>query len=460
MIQKAVSAQLRDVSPAEVGIVDTTLLFHELKRAFAKSGDSVPVDFRRLVGWLKIGDQLTHHIHPYPAKLLPHIAHFFLRCGAGGQPSHVLDPFSGSGTVALEASVLGHIPLVVDANPFALLLTKVKTTAYNVEALREGVARISERATRLRTAPVVPVVNSDKWYAQQVKVRLEILLRAIEEYDDSSVKDFFLVCFSATARKVSRIDPAISVPVKLKPKHAFSEQQNEKILEKLASVENAKPIDEFFRICHANIDRVEAANRANANRATSIVVGNDARTISADALPERGVPLIITSPPYGTAQKYIRASSLSLNWLGLAEPTQLSTLEGKSIGREHSPAYRNETGDGALPKSFQQFVDQVQAKNPLRALITKQYLLELRAALTGIYVAAARGGRIVLVIGNNEVCGNTLFTNKYIAEVMQQLGCEHELDLVDQIKFRGLLTKRNATASVIAKEFVLVFRKT
>jgi len=459
MSHHSFSARLRDLGTAEVGAIDTTLLLHELKRAYARTGDSVPVDFRQLVSWLKIGDQLTHHIHPYPAKLLPHIAHFFLRCNSGTDSPYVLDPFCGSGTVALEASILGYTPLVADANPFALLLTKVKTTAYEIGALREAVARITERASRLRTAASIPIVNSEKWYAPNVKEKLEILLRAIREYDDPSVIDFFLICFSATARKVSRIDPAISVPVKLKPKESFSDRQNALILDKLLAVENAKPADEFFKICHSNIDRIEAANKVNPTRMTAAVVGNDARTITSSGLPKQGVPLIITSPPYGTAQKYVRASSLSLNWLGLAEPKQLSALEGQSIGREHSPAYRKETGEGTLPESFEKFIEQVNKKNPLRALITRQYLLELRIALVEIYAAAANGGRIVLVIGNNEVCGNTLFTNKYISEVMKQLGCEHELDLVDQIKSRGLLTKRNATASMIAKEFVLVFRK-
>ncbi|WP_312530020.1 hypothetical protein [Comamonas sp.] len=459
MSQLPILEQSRDLILDEVGAIDTTLLFHELKRTYAKTGDSVPVDFRRLVSWLKIGDQLTHHIHPYPAKLLPHIAHFFLRCNSGHPISHVLDPFCGSGTVALEASILGYTSFVADANPFASLLTNVKTTAYNVDALREGVARITERACRLRTAPSISVVNAEKWYTPKVKLRLEILLRAINEYDEPSIKNFFLVCFSGTARKLSCIDPAISVPVKLKPKNSFSQRQNEKILERLFFIENAKPADEFFRICHENIERVEVANRANPLRTTAIIVGNDARAIKADSLPAPGIPLIITSPPYGTAQKYVRASSLSLNWLGLAEPRQLSTLEGQSIGREHSPAYRNETGHGVLPEDFQKFIEQVHRINPLRSLITRQYLLELRAALTSMYVATSRGGRIVLVIGNNQVCGKTLFTNRYISEVMTELGCEHELDLVDQIKSRGLLTKRNGTASVIAKEYVLVFRK-
>lgn len=453
------SRQDLELHKSNLGIVDTSLLIEELKRAYARDNLPVKVNFRQLVSWLKAGDQLTHQIHPYPAKLLPHIAHFFVRCNMYGGAKQVLDPFCGSGTVALEASLAGHNALVADANPLALLLTRVKTTPYDVQQLREATRRIVERAVRLRTAPEILVVNSEKWYAQDVKRRLEILLRSIKEYDDPQIKEFFLVCFSATARKVSRIDPGIAVPVVLRTKDAFSEQQNLRILEKLAWVETARPLDEFFRICHANIARVEAANKVNPGRKAVEVVSNDARSLSSNKIPPAGIPLIITSPPYGTAQKYVRSSSLSLNWLELVPPDRLAEFEGRSIGREHSPAYRNEISMHALPSNFESLLAEVGRTNTLRAHITRQYLMEMKAALSEMYDKCALGGRIVIVIGNNEVCGNTLFTNEYISSVMQDLGCHEELVLIDQIKSRGLLTKRNKTASVIAKEFIMVYKK-
>lgn len=444
--------------PESPPAIDTTFLFEELRRAFEKTGP-VEVDFRQLVGWLKVGDQLTHLLHPYPAKLLPHIAHFFLRCKGAIPQTHVLDPFCGSGTVAVEASISGHIPLVADANPFALLLTKVKTTPYCTETLREITGKLVARAKRLRTAPEISIVNADKWYADDIKRRLEILHRAILELDDEDSRDFFLVCFSATARKVSRIDPAISVPVRLRSKESLSNLQNTRILDRLSWVETARPIDEFYGICHANIARVERANHANPHRRAAVVVGDDARALNASLIPNAGAPLVISSPPYGTAQKYIRASSLSLNWLGYASPKQLASLEGRSIGREHSPAYREEKLTDGLPKEFKALISEIRTKNSLRAHITQQYLEELKTSLCEISKTTAPNGRIVLIIGNNEVCGMTLRTDKYISMVMEEYGCESELVLVDQIKSRGLLTKRNSTASVIAREYIMTFIK-
>lgn len=66
-----------------------------------------------------------------------------------------MDPFCGSGTVALEASIHGFKPLVADANPFALLLTKVKTTPYNVDKLIEVKNHILKKAKDTRRLPLL-----------------------------------------------------------------------------------------------------------------------------------------------------------------------------------------------------------------------------------------------------------------------------------------------------------------
>ena len=51
------------------GGVDTSLLYEEFRRQFQASKRPVNTDFRALVSWVKVGDQRTHLIHSYPAKL-------------------------------------------------------------------------------------------------------------------------------------------------------------------------------------------------------------------------------------------------------------------------------------------------------------------------------------------------------------------------------------------------------
>jgi tRNA G10 N-methylase Trm11 len=451
----------------ELGGVDTSLLYDELRTRYGATGRAVEVDFRRLVDWVRLGDQLSHQVHSYPAKLLPNIAHFFANArilARAGQP--LLDPFCGSGTVALEASVAGLLPYVADANPLALLLTRVKTTPFDSRQLRAALASIRNRARRFRTALVVPIVNDHLWYLPHQKKRLEVVLRAILEEPDELLRDFFKVSFSTTARRLSLSDLAVSVPVRLLPKPHLEALRNQRINERLQWIREADPLVEFIRTAEANIYRVEETNRQYPSRVTAISVGIDARNLRQpasenDPLPDRSVRLIVTSPPYGSAQKYIRASSLSLNWLNLAGPDELADLEALSIGREHLSRIRDaDKSPAPLSKAFRNLIKQIEAINPLRARITQRYLEEMRSAVAEMSRVVEVGGHVVVVIGNNRVCGLALRNDKFLMESFAESGMRLEVSLVDHIKSRGLMTKRNKTASVISRESVLVFVRT
>jgi DNA modification methylase len=448
------------------GVIDTSFLVEELRQKFQRCGEYVEVDFRSLVSWVRVGDQLSHQIHPYPAKLLPNIAHFFNRASVLQHEHHrVLDPFCGSGTVALEASLAGHIPYVADANPLALLITKVKTTAYDPEAIRQDLERVVSKAKRIRNAPEIPVVNQHLWYSNDKKKSLEILLRAILETTENSHKDFFLVAFSVIARRLSWADPAISVPVKLRTKDSFSDKRNEKIKSRLDWIADADTLGEYSKVCKTNIERIAECNNVRPNRINAVRIGHDARKLNSPILGDDtpleagSIPLIITSPPYGSAQKYIRATSLSLNWLRMAGPDGLSALEGCSIGREHLPQYRQQEIKDHLPDPYEELLLRIKKKNEMRARITQQYLHEMKSALSEMVRVTAKNGHVVIVIGNNMVCGEALRSDQFMVDILQAEGLSLEIGLIDHIKSRGLMTKRNKTASMISRESVLVFKK-
>lgn len=446
------------------GSIDTSLMYEEFRRQFQTSKSPVNTDFRALVSWVKVGDQKTHLIHSYPAKLLAHIAHFFVHASAlSGMGARVLDPFCGSGTVALEATLSGRQALAADANPMARLLTRVKTTPYSTDRLLTEAVKILQRARRYRTAPVVEIVNSSLWYSTSRKKELEILRRAILEIEEDEVRDFFLVCFSVTCRKLSYADPAISVPVRLKQKVGRTAAANEEIVERLRKIESADHIEEFGNICLANIQRIVKTNAEFPDRAMAQWVGVDARSLVdklGAPLAACSVDLVITSPPYGSAQKYVRSMSLSLNWLGLASPAQLSSIEQKTIGREHLPKYISAAEKPPkFSRSFEMFLAKISKVHPLRARITRTYLCELKSSLREISRVLKFNGYAVIVIGNNTVCGHVMATDKFIAECMSEFGMLLDLHLTDCIKSRGLLTKRNGGIVAIARESILVFKK-
>jgi len=69
---------------------------------------------------------LTHGFHKYPAKFFPELPRWLIQKYAIRGP--VLDPMAGSGTVNVESLLCGIPSIAIDIDPFARLLTRVKTT--------------------------------------------------------------------------------------------------------------------------------------------------------------------------------------------------------------------------------------------------------------------------------------------------------------------------------------------
>ncbi|MCU1068845.1 hypothetical protein [Stenotrophomonas maltophilia] len=398
---------------------------------------------------MKMGERATHHLHHYPAKLIPQIAHFFLAtdyfCRSRGV---VLDPFGGTGTVALETVLSGREAVYSDANPLASLITETKLTVMPGLDFAEIIAPIQRRYKKSRKRLSPDVVNIGKWFDVPVINSLTRLRDAIQAERCEQLRNFLLVSFSATLRKVSNADPRLSVPVLRKDQRL--------------SARSVDVISEFSQQLAANVKRMNAFECMMESSISLRVAGIDARSLlvqNGGNINEGEVDLIITSPPYAGAQKYIRASSLNLGWLGIAGAGQLKPLENQSIGREHLKREDRSWAGVTMSPSAEMVLRRIERKNPVRAAICRTYLREMYEALVESSKCLRMGGFFILVIGNNQVCGEEFWSSKYLSEMLTGLGFEVELELVDEIKSRGLMTKRNRSAGLISREWVIVFRK-
>src|SRR5262245_44009712 len=114
-----------------------TSTLHALLQRYATKARPIDVSFRQLVGPIPVND-LSHAIYPYPARLLRQIPRFFLHCEQiVSKGDVVLDPFCGSGTVLVEARAAHVTGWGIDSNPFARLLSAVKTTPLDFHLTQE-----------------------------------------------------------------------------------------------------------------------------------------------------------------------------------------------------------------------------------------------------------------------------------------------------------------------------------
>lgn len=427
--------------------VDTSVALSGLLDRFEREQQPAAISFRQIVPWLKVGERASHYLHPYPAKLLPHIAHFFLaNRSLVGADEVVLDPFAGSGTVALETILSGRTALYADANPLGRLITAVKTRSIDPASLAAASAEVREGFRRSRARKLPDVVNLQKWFDPSITSDLVRLRAAIGALNDEALRDFMRVTFSAVSRKASNSDPRFSVPVRYRDGEARNE---------------FSVIDLFESQLEANIIRIGALGQV-AFLGSATPAGIDARRLTTGAggrLPDDSVGMIISSPPYASAQKYVRAASLNLGWLDLAPSNGLRRLEDQTIGREHhAKASWGNVGSTGIDQA-DTLIQEIAKENASRAKIVGTYLIEMREALAEAVRVLRPGGCFVLVIGDNTVCGRRFPSSDYLRLMLEEMGMTTILSLVDPIPSRGLMTRRNETAGIIASESVIVLRK-
>jgi hypothetical protein len=445
---------------------DTEATLDVLFRDYARSGDPIQVNFRELIPGLTNGERATHFAHPYPAKLLRHIPYIFAQTNRLSRPGDlILDPFCGSGTALLEAILCGRNAIGADSNPLARLISRSKTVSSPPETIRRRAVSLLARAQRTTgQATTIDVVNVDLWFYPHVQRQLSALKSAIDDERNDHIRSFFRMALSATIKRVSLADPRLSVPVRLRAsQYGEDHWLRAKTETRLRRLKRVNVTREFETVLESNLRRMEDFRRIRVPGVSADVIACDARDLRQSgcrrSVATGSVDLIITSPPYPGAQKYIRSSSLSLGWLGLATSADLRPLETANVGREH---YRK--------SDYKQFIstgvseaDRVLADlrriDPLRAHIAAQYLIEMRSAVTEMARVLKPGGHAVLVSGTNKMRGSVFDTPSYLETIMLQCGFITTLRLVDGIRSRGLMTKRNRTADVIWHEWVTVATK-
>ena len=449
---------------------DTSDALRLLVRRYQDQKRPISVNFRRILPALNSPDRLTHLIHPYPAKLLVHIPVFFLANDLLSKRGDlVLDPFCGSGTVLLEAQMARRRAYGVDANPLARLIARVKTTPLDCGSLEQTLNNVLKRIPDEPSGKTADVVNLDHWFFPHVVRQLQCLRPTIERVRRVAIRDFLLVCFSACVRKVSLADPRLSVPVRLRmgqyPQNHPLREKSDAHLRKLRRV---RVTDVFARIARANIRRMERIEPHSSGMGAAEIVSSDARRLVYEyslngkcnkLFADESVQLIITSPPYPGAQKYIRSCSLSLGWLGLCPTTDMREYKGRIIGREEFTKHECDEVPATKIVAADRALARIRKRNPVRAVIAATYLNEMREAMREMYRVLKQGGHIVLVAANNRIAGSEFRTVAYLTAIAEECGLSVTACLIDAIRSRGLMTKRNHTASVITRESVLLLTK-
>jgi len=396
-------------------------------------------DFSKTQPSFKVQKNSRLDLHRYPAKMLGRIAEDILN--KYGKPAYaILDPFCGLSRVLVKAQERGMNSIGIDINPLAVLISRVKLARYNVKKLKLISKELIRKIKQFQGHVALPQFdNINYWFDKKVQKELIKILTCIKKIKKGKIRDFFLVCFSSIVRKVSNADPNIPPPV-------FSKKVREVIKKRKINV-----IKTFEKEIKKNLKLLNNSKKSDV--ITSKVLIGDAREIH---LPDESVDLVITSPPYMDAQKYVRTLSLELLWTLQLSRKELINLDKKIIGTDR--ILRKDVKKIGINLA-DKYVDKIMKSDRNRALILYEYLIQMKKSIEEIYRVLKTNRVFGLVIGNNTVKGIKVPFHKILSQIAKKIGFKIVEKRRDKIKYRGFMLKRNKTGGLIDSEWILIFRK-
>ena len=178
---------------------------------------------------------------------------------------------------------------------------------------------------------------------------------------------------------------------------------------------------------------------------------DDARSLS---LPDEGVDLIVTSPPYGEERNtipYIRWSRLFLLWLGFSQE-DVRGLEGVSLGGTSSKPLSLE----AIPSpTFCEVANIVSAERLSEAL---PFMADYFTCLKEVHRVLRPTGKVCIVIGHRSISRVLLDMGKITRELGEAAGLRYEKSHYRRIP-KKMIPWTGPTGETIADESIVVLSK-
>jgi DNA modification methylase len=224
----------------------------------------------------------THGLFPYRGKFHPQLVKGLLNILSVKPGETVLDPMCGSGTLNVEASLLGINSIGLDISPFCCLMARIKCQSLSLPY--DLVRSMSD--------------NGGKWFKYFSEGKIDAKLKRINDANKLKIYELALLAYldaMGYARRVSK---------------AGHEELFEKVLKRYQTTvfqTITNPI-----VSHTRLGSVK-------------ILEGDARSLSIDT---SSIDCVLTSPPYSFAIDYAENDAPQLEFLGF----NVDSLRAQMLG--------------------------------------------------------------------------------------------------------------------------------
>jgi DNA modification methylase len=356
----------------------------------------------------KKNEYLTHPFHKYKAKFFPRLARALLNFTTG-PGERALDPFVGSGTLNVEAALMGVESVGVDIDPLSVFIAQTK-----IDGLTAPTDQLEQAIAELRAHSNLPPgrANGFELHRTDPQYRLPDFLgskiasgREDIEWEVSSLRPLIEGVANPPAKALLRL--ALSHALATKISLRWMGTGDNRFALSVAKRGIAPIMDAHLRRMLKGLaqrDELVAAGLLDVDElAPAKLLRGDVRDLG---LEDDSFGGIVTSPPYLPAssgrETYLRSrapSLVALNFLSEAEILQQDQLMVGSILR------RLNGHQTVLPREIEDLVAWMRpqrARAP-KAEPTAVYFHDLAESLREMGRVLKPSGRVAMVVSNEHI---------------------------------------------------------
>lgn len=335
-----------------------------------------------------------------------------------------LEPFSGSGTTALELQNCGIACFAFEVNPLMYLIARVKLeNGYELERfeywydyiVKERSKKIVELETEFNT--LYQGEGKKKWnYNTDIGIAVEKLRQVIESISEVIYKELFKVALAAILLDVSNLyrnGKCLSYKKKWEDRKIVEkdvfDKFDEKVLKELkCDIENS-------------ITRTKINNKER-------LYNQDSRIGIANEVDDNSIDLVITSPPYLNSRDYTDTDMLELKTLGFTKTSEeIKELREKTL-RSHVQIKWNDTSNVNNELLENTLVELEEASKEIEKWndsiidMVRLYFVDMQNIFRVLYGKMKIHGRIYFNVSNSAYFNVLINTLEICASIAEQEG--------------------------------------
>lgn len=375
-----------------------------------------------------------------------------------------LEPFSGSGTTALELQNMGVRCISFEVNPLMYLISRVKLYKYyNSKAVREQLQRVLNKAQRIKLTTVqspfltlYPKGNQDKWNIDlEVGIAVEKLRRAILFIAEEAYADLFMVALAAILLDVSNL---------YRNGKCLSYKENWKEVYLTQADVLKRFTDKVTEEIIPDIQRFEAITHTCECICNNyqLLYNEDCRTGIENYVEDNSIDLVITSPPYLNSRDYTDTYMLELKVLGFAKNLEeIKALRQKTLRSHVQLKWTDEAKvenvglEATLNKL--ELASEGKSWNPSIINMVRLYFVDMQSVFHALAKKVKQGGKVFFNVSNSAYFGVEINTLEICAAIAENEG----FSIIEIRKARYLKTspQQKNTVSKLLEGVILMERR-